>query len=62
MAPVDTPRGVLGHSVTWQVPHGTEKESYGPVNLADREGFEPPEPLGSPIFETGALSRSATCP
>ena len=23
--------GALGHSVTWQVPHGTEKESYGPV-------------------------------
>lgn len=30
--------------------------------LAEREGFEPPEPCGSPVFKTGALNHSATSP
>ena len=30
--------------------------------VAEREGFEPPEPCGSPVFKTGALNRSATSP
>ena len=28
--------------------------------LAEREGFEPSDPCGSPVFKTGAFSRSAT--
>ena len=30
--------------------------------MAEREGFEPPEPFGSPHFECGALDHSATSP
>ena len=30
--------------------------------MAEREGFEPPEPFGSPDFESGALDHSATSP
>lgn len=30
--------------------------------LAEGEGFEPPEPCGSPVFKTGALNHSATPP
>jgi len=31
-------------------------------NKTEQEGFEPPEPLGSMVFKTIALSRSATAP
>ena len=30
--------------------------------LADEEGFEPPEPLGSTVFKTAAIDHSATHP
>lgn len=30
--------------------------------LAEREGFEPPEPLSSSVFKTGAIDHSATFP
>src|SRR5690606_32176079 len=30
--------------------------------LAEREGFEPPEPFGSTVFKTAAFDRSATSP
>ena len=30
--------------------------------LAEREGFEPPEPCGSTVFKTAAFDRSATSP
>ena len=30
--------------------------------LAEREGFEPPVPCGTPDFESGALDHSATSP
>ena len=29
-------------------------------NVAEEEGFEPPEPCGSTVFKTAALDRSAT--
>jgi hypothetical protein len=32
------------------------------LKLAEAEGFEPPDPLGSPVFKTGAIGRSATPP
>ena len=28
----------------------------------EREGFEPPDPFGSPVFKTGAIGHSATSP
>jgi hypothetical protein len=34
----------------------------GKGKVAEREGFEPPEPCGSPVFKTGALNHSATSP
>jgi hypothetical protein len=30
--------------------------------MADGEGFEPPEPLGSTVFKTAAIDHSATHP
>ena len=30
--------------------------------LAEREGFEPPVPLGTSVFKTGAIDHSATSP
>gem|GEM_PF-4906073 len=30
--------------------------------LAEKEGFEPPIPLGMPVFKTGAFNRSAISP
>jgi hypothetical protein len=30
--------------------------------LAEEVGFEPTEPLGSPVFKTGAIDHSATLP
>ena len=32
------------------------------VKTAEAEGFEPPDPRGSPAFKAGALGRSATLP
>ena len=29
---------------------------------AEKEGFEPPIPLGMPVFKTGAINRSAISP
>ena len=31
-------------------------------NMAEREGFEPPEPCGSAVFKTAAIDHSATSP
>ena len=30
--------------------------------MAEREGFEPPDPFGSTVFKTAAIDRSATSP
>ena len=30
--------------------------------MAEREGFEPPEPCGSAVFKTAAIDHSATSP
>ena len=30
--------------------------------MAEREGFEPPEPCGSTVFKTAAFDHSATSP
>ena len=30
--------------------------------LAEREGFEPPVPLSTSVFKTGAIDHSATSP
>ncbi len=30
--------------------------------LAEKEGFEPPEPFGSTVFKTAAIDRSAISP
>jgi hypothetical protein len=30
--------------------------------VAEREGFEPPDPCGSTVFKTAAFDRSATSP
>ncbi len=30
--------------------------------MAEREGFEPPDPFESTVFKTAALNRSATSP
>ena len=44
-------------------------KSKSPVNLAiyrtllaEREGFEPPVPLSTPVFKTGAFDHSAISP
>ena len=34
----------------------------GSGNLAEREGFEPPNPDGLTVFKTAAIDRSATSP
>ena len=31
-------------------------------DLAESEGFEPPEPLGSTVFKTAAIDHSANSP
>ena len=36
--------------------------SFPSFPLAEREGFEPPEPLGSTVFKTAALDHSAIFP
>ena len=32
------------------------------LTLAEREGFEPPVPLSTPVFKTGAFDHSAISP
>ena len=32
------------------------------LKYAEREGFEPPEPLGSTVFKTAAIDHSAISP
>ena len=32
------------------------------LTLAEREGFEPPVPLSTPVFKTGAIDHSAISP
>lgn len=36
--------------------------SYGRMGMEGGEGFEPPAPRGAPVFETGAIGRSANLP
>ena len=35
---------------------------YLPKFVAEREGFEPPDPFGSTVFKTAAIDHSATSP
>ena len=35
---------------------------HHPVFVAEREGFEPPDPLRSTVFKTAAIDHSATSP
>jgi hypothetical protein len=39
-----------------------QKTSVISAGLAEREGFEPPDPCGSTVFKTAAFDRSATSP
>jgi len=39
-----------------------ERKRNTSPKMAEGEGFEPPEPFGSPVFKTGALNHSATLP
>ena len=32
------------------------------ASMAEREGFEPPDPFGSTVFKTAAIDHSATSP
>ncbi len=45
-------------------PQVHELEGFGflSVPLAEREGFEPPEPLSSTVFKTAAIDHSAIFP
>ena len=36
--------------------------NYLRFSFAEREGFEPPIPHGTPVFKTGAFNRSAISP
>jgi hypothetical protein len=44
------------------VPCDSLPRAMAPSGMAEGEGFEPPEPFGSPVFKTGALNHSATLP
>jgi hypothetical protein len=39
-----------------------ELKSSAGLSLAEREGFEPPEPLSSTVFKTAAIDHSAISP
>ena len=39
-----------------------ENQQIKKIRLAEREGFEPPDPFGSTVFKTAAFGRSATSP
>ena len=36
--------------------------AYWAIEMAEREGFEPPEPFGSVVFKTTAFGHSAISP
>ena len=40
----------------------TETELIAILHVAEREGFEPPVPLSTPVFKTGAFDHSAISP
>ena len=42
-----------------QTQPGRDRQS---LTLAEREGFEPPDPFGSTVFKTAAIDHSATSP
>ena len=44
------------------IPSNAKKGSLSFLFLAEREGFEPPVPLSTPVFKTGAIDHSATSP
>ena len=39
-----------------------KKEAVNSFLFAEREGFEPPEPLSSTVFKTAAIDHSAISP
>ena len=41
---------------------GRDDVMVTPGKMAEREGFEPPEPRGSTVFKTAAIDHSATSP
>ena len=45
-----------------EIPADPAKQAGNGVFATVREGFEPPDPEGSPVFKTGAFNRSATAP
>lgn len=56
-------RGSCGAGANKKIPTGkTCRDSFSFVISAEREGFEPPEPLSSSVFKTGAFDHSATFP
>ena len=38
------------------------RKSFDLQDFAEREGFEPPVPLSTPVFKTGAFDHSAISP
>ena len=57
--------GVAGrrlHPVSGTGRKNPDRLSLSGFFLAEREGFEPPEPLSSSVFKTGAIDHSATFP
>ena len=59
---IGVPGSVL-HVNQWNDSHlGPCLSETSSKNKPEQEGFEPPEPLGSMVFKTIALSRSATAP
>ena len=51
------------HEMTGTDPHPPRaRKRCGAEDLAEREGFEPSNPFGSPVFKTGAFVHSATAP
>ena len=49
-------------AVVDMIKHGKDKADKGYSMVAEREGFEPPEPCDSTVFKTAALNRSAISP
>ena len=55
--------GSSGQTMTTTALQTTRETSSSPESwMAEEEGFEPPVPLGTAVFKTAALSRSATPP
>ena len=44
------------------MPSTTQEELNWVRQMAEREGFEPPVPCGTPDFESGTFDHSATSP